>query len=469
MKKIHVNSLEPSKQQLNSLLEYYQAGRYADAEKLSISITQEFPKHPFAWKVLAAVLKQMGRINESLVACQKSLQLDPQDVEAHYNLGNTLNELGRLDKAEVSLRKAIALKPDFAEAHYNLGNTLKKLGRLDESEASYRQAITLKPDLAEAHFNLGNTLKKLGRLKEAEASYSQAIGIKPDFIKAIENRWLLLFQKKNFEAALIDADSYISKGSDQLDLTTLYALGRIDEIYKRIEVRSKTDNENISIAAFAAFVSKVEKKDATYNFCPNPMDYIYYSNISSHLKDSTNYIRDVIKQLDKVTTIWEPDNKTTIKGFQSPTGMNLFESPSGEIAKLKSIIIDELEVYHTKYSGKSCDYIKKWPAQKNLNGWHVILKQQGYQNPHIHRGGWLSGVIYLKVVPSMDKNEGAIEFSLNGENYSDINSSKLTYQPELGDIVFFPSSLHHRTIPFLTDTDRVIVSFDLKPNQLIRQ
>ena len=35
----------------------------------------------------------------------------------------------------------------------------------------------------------------------------------------------------------------------------------------------------------------------------------------------------------------------------------------------------------------------------------------------------------------------------------------------LGDIVFFPSSLHHRTIPFSTDTDRIIVSFDLKPKQ----
>ena len=435
MKKIHVNFIKPPQQQLNSLIEFYQTGRYIDAEKLSLSITKEFPMYQFAWKLLGAVLKQNGKINESLVATQKSLQLDPQDAEAYNNLGVMLQDLGRLNEAEVSLRQAITLKPDYVEAHYNLGNTLKKLGRLDE----------------------------------AEASYSQAIGIKPDFTEAIKNRWLLLFQKKNFEAALIDADSYISKGSDQLDLTTLYALGRIDEIYKRIEVRSKTDNENISIAAFAAFVSKVEKKDATYNFCPNPMDHIYYSNISSHLKDSTNYIRDVIKQLDKVTTIWEPDNKTTVKGFQSPIGMNLFESPSGEIAKLKSIIIDELEVYHKKYSGKSCDYIKKWPAQKNLNGWHVILKQQGYQNPHIHRGGWLSGVIYLKVVPSLDKNEGAIEFSLNGENYSDINSSKLTYQPELGDIIFFPSSLHHRTIPFSTDTDRVIVSFDLKPNQLIRQ
>ena len=62
------------------------------------------------------------------------------------------------------------------------------------------------------------------------------------------------------------------------------------------------------------------------------------------------------------------------------------------------------------------------------------------------------------------KNEGAIEFGLNGENYFDINSPKLIHQPKLGDIVLFPSSLHHRTIPFSTSTDRIIVSFDLQPN-----
>ena len=105
MKKIDVNFLEPSQQQLNSLLEYYQTGRYVDAEKLSLSITEEFPKHPFAWKVLAAVLKQMGKINESLVASQKSVQLDPQDAEAHNNLGVILQELGRLNEAEASLDK----------------------------------------------------------------------------------------------------------------------------------------------------------------------------------------------------------------------------------------------------------------------------------------------------------------------------------------------------------------------------
>ena len=73
MKEIDVNFLEPSQQQLNILLGYFQAGRYADAEKLSLSITQEFPEHPFAWKVLAVVLKLTGRISESLVASQKSV------------------------------------------------------------------------------------------------------------------------------------------------------------------------------------------------------------------------------------------------------------------------------------------------------------------------------------------------------------------------------------------------------------
>ena len=108
MKKIDVNFKKPTQQQLNSLLEHYQAGRYVDAEKLSVSITEEFPKHPFAWKVLVAVFKQMGKIKESLVASQKSVQLDPQDAEAHSNLGVLLQEQGRLKEAEASLSKAKA-------------------------------------------------------------------------------------------------------------------------------------------------------------------------------------------------------------------------------------------------------------------------------------------------------------------------------------------------------------------------
>jgi len=229
-----INFLEPPQEQLNSLLKYYQTGRYVDAEKLSVSITKEFPKHLFAWKVLGAALKQMGKINESLIASQKSVQLGPLDTEAHYNLANTLKELGRLDEAEVSYKKAIELKPDYAEAHYNLANTLKELGRLDEAEVSYKKAIELKPDYAEAHNNLGNTLKEIGRLDEAEVSYKQAIILKPDYAEAHYNLANTLKELGRLDEAEVSYKKAIELKPDYAEAhnnlgMTLKELGRLDE------------------------------------------------------------------------------------------------------------------------------------------------------------------------------------------------------------------------------------------------
>ena len=234
MKKIDVNFLEPSQQQLNSLLKYYQTGQYDDAKKLSLSITQEFPKHQFAWKVLGAALKQMGKINESLVAIQKSVELDPQDAKAHYNLGVMFKELGRLDEAEVSYRKAIALKPDYGEAHSNLGVTLQELGRLKEAETSYRQAITLKPDYVEAHYNLGVTLQELGRLKEAETSYRKAIALKPDLVEAHSNLGVTLKKLGKLNESEVSYTQAIKLKPDYAEAHnnlggTLQEFGRLDE------------------------------------------------------------------------------------------------------------------------------------------------------------------------------------------------------------------------------------------------
>ena len=91
--------------------------------KLALSLTEQFPHHQFTWKVLAAALKQTGKISEALTANQKAVELDTQDAEAHYNLGNTLQELGRLEEASASYRQAIHLKPDYAKAYSDLGNT----------------------------------------------------------------------------------------------------------------------------------------------------------------------------------------------------------------------------------------------------------------------------------------------------------------------------------------------------------
>jgi len=182
--KRNLKTNDPSQQQLSTLLEHYQHGRFNDAEKLAVFITKAFPKHQFAWKVLGAVLIAKGKISEALDVNQTAITLSPRDAAAHNNLGITLKELGRLAGAEASYKQAIALKPDYAEAHSNLGNTLKELGRLDEALESYNQAIALKPHVADDYYNLGVTLQGLGRLDDAEASYNEAIALKPGYADA---------------------------------------------------------------------------------------------------------------------------------------------------------------------------------------------------------------------------------------------------------------------------------------------
>ena len=485
------------KNEINQMLENYQNGKFDISLNLALSILKKDPKHNLTIKILGSIYEQQDKLDESLKMYQKSLALDNNDPEAHNNLGLVLQKQGRLQEAMLSLKKAIALKPDFIIAIYNLGNTLKEIGNLEDAEINLKRCIELKPNFLEAyinlantqsennnfkdaerslkkcielkqnfipaHYNLGNLLKKLGRLDEAMTSYNYLLKLKPSYKPALLGRGQIFFIKKKFDQALNDFDNCNTSESRARALITLYNSGNIDEIYQRIEKNAKIDEKNLRVAAFSSFISHKENKETKNNFCKNPLEFLYFSNLSSHLKNSDKFIDDLIDEIKHINASWEPSNKTTIKGFQSTK--NLFVDPKGKIKDLQKIIIDELQKYNLKFKDKSCLFINEWPLKKNLFGWHVILQQQGYQDPHIHPAGWLSGVIYLKVVPSLEKNEGAIEFSLNAQNYSDVKSPKFIHQPKKGDIVFFPSSLHHRTIPFTTNTDRIIISFDLLPDR----
>ena len=453
-----------NEQIINQAINLHIQGNISEAFKYyKYLINQGFENHDL-FSNYGAILQSIGELEKAELSIRKAIELNPKIGNAHYNLGITLKSLGKLEEAESSTRNAIKLNPNDAEAHSNLGSILIDLGRLEEGELSTRKAIQLNPNDAAAYSNLGGILKDLGKLQESENYYSKAISLNPNEINFKMNRSKLLFQREKFEEALKDSDSCNTEESRTQSLIVLYALGRIDEIYKRIEKTSKIDEQNISLAAFSAFISESEKKSTANNFCKNPLSFLYFSNLKFHIENYDPFIKEIINDLKDLATVWDPSNKATKNGFQTPAHINLFLNSPKNISHLQSIILNELDKYYMKFNTENCSYIKKWPAKKDLNGWHVVLKKQGYQESHIHPAGWLSGVIYLKVVPPLNDNEGAIEFSLNGVNYSHINSPQLTHQPKVGDIIFFPSSLHHRTIPFSTNTDRIVIAFDLLPN-----
>lgn len=171
----------------NLLFELFKSNKFTDAENLARSLTQEYPRNQFAWKVIGALLGRQGKNLDAIDAHKKAVELDPNDHESYCNLGVTFQLLGKLKEAEVNFTKAINLKPDHAKSYFNLANTLIAQNNLQEAEVNYTKAIELMPNYAEAYNNLANTLVKLGNIEKAISLYCKAISIYPNYTEALNN------------------------------------------------------------------------------------------------------------------------------------------------------------------------------------------------------------------------------------------------------------------------------------------
>lgn len=165
---------------LLGVLSWHQSHQYVDAETLYRSTIARNPDCWMAYNNLGA-LKLTGTLNDlndGLPLIKKALELNPEDAEAHNNLGYAWYRLGRYEGARSEHLAAVRLSPNFAAARANLGADLLALGQIDEAVAIYR-ALPPSARYAEAHDSLGTALMKLGRMDEAVREYQEAIGLNP--------------------------------------------------------------------------------------------------------------------------------------------------------------------------------------------------------------------------------------------------------------------------------------------------
>ena len=158
-------------------------------------------------------------------------------------------------------------------------------------------------------------------------------------------------------------------------------------------------------------------------------------------------------------------NQTLLYNGNQSSG-DLFLSKNSFIIELKKIILNEINSYYDLYKDNSCDFINNWPKKANIKGWYIKMLSDGFLTRHIHPDGWLSGSLYLKISDNLEGEEGNIEFSLHGEKYpfnDKVDHSYKSYSISVADIILFPSSLFHRTVPFKSDESRICIAFDLAP------
>ena len=109
---------------------------------------------------------------------------DDAECLARFKLGLYLHRTGCVDEAITNYRRVIQIEPDYLQAHVNLGNALDAAGRLDEAVGEFRTAVRINPRSYMPHYNLGFELGCLGRRDEAIKELRQALRLKPDFAAA---------------------------------------------------------------------------------------------------------------------------------------------------------------------------------------------------------------------------------------------------------------------------------------------
>ncbi|WP_377324667.1 tetratricopeptide repeat protein [Pimelobacter simplex] len=106
------------------------------------------------------------------------LELDADNVYAHYNLGLLAQEAGDDALAIKHYDAALKTDPEFTSALYNKGIVLET-SDLDAAVELYRRALAIDPDLAAAHMRLGFALLHLGKTDEAEEHLSTGVRLDP--------------------------------------------------------------------------------------------------------------------------------------------------------------------------------------------------------------------------------------------------------------------------------------------------
>jgi len=437
-------------------------GRLEEAKKKFRQAINLAPEYTEAHSELGITFKELGRMDKAEVSFTQAIALMPSFAEAHCNLGIALKELGRFNQAEARYREAIALKPDFAEAHYSLANTLQELGKLDEAETSYKQAISLKSDYAEAHCNLGIMLKELGRFDEAQASFAQAIALRPSFDEAHYNLGVLFFVGREYDLAAEQfelSDTYESK---------LYAIQcsyHQDEktvFYKKFDLLESQSQTNAVLGSLGFRSGSKYGVKKHNSFCNDPLKYVLKTNLNE-LYDFENTFIDTAKDVLKSNSVSYKMQGHLTNGVQ--TAGNIFMQGKFPDSEIESIIHAEIERYRIQFKDSEEGFIKNWPAAYEIKGWLVRMKSGGKLAPHMHDTGWITGSIYINTPARKNANAGNLALCLSDQEYiSGIDDSRQNIiDVTTGDLCLFPSSLHHYTIPFEENEDRIVLAFDVIP------
>ena len=164
------------------------------------------------WQFLLENQKRQRKWNDLVKYANDALELYPTDAEVYHYAGLGYLKLLDYNKSQELLttgRDLVIEKPDLLSQFYStLGSVFFKTNNWTECENSFEQALIQNPDNATALNNYAYylALKKV-QLDKALGIVQYAVSLQPNNAIYLDTYGFVLFQKKQFEKALLQFEA----------------------------------------------------------------------------------------------------------------------------------------------------------------------------------------------------------------------------------------------------------------------
>ncbi|MEX1153280.1 putative 2OG-Fe(II) oxygenase [Parvibaculum sp.] len=413
-------------------------GAFEEAGSLLTRAMQIAPRNATTWLNFGRLLQQMRRWGEALNHYERAAEFFPAHPGITSTLGQLYQRANRFAEAETQFRRTLESEPRPIH-HVSLGMVLLRQERTDEAIDAFQTAIAGNPNLSPAYGNLGNAEQKRGNIEAAAAAYEKAVTLNPK-----------------------DSVSYVSFGLARLRLGHAR---EATEIFERTLARHGPERR---AAAWLPFARAQELGEMPAGYRAEMGSLVTRATLArpEGYDGVTAFNATLAAALrEDPTLVWEPQGKATRKGGQ--TGL-LLDNPREPFIAFEKVLRLAIDAHFDSVKREpGHPWRSQIPRTYQLDLWGTLLSEGGHQHSHIHVGGWMSGVYYVSLPPTMGKDEardGWIEFGHPPPEFdAKFVPQTIAYEPREGDAFFFPSYLFHRTLPFSGDAPRISLAFDVKP------
>jgi tetratricopeptide (TPR) repeat protein len=364
---------------------------------------------------------------------RRAVAADPDNPALHLKLAAVA--MDRFDFDAAAERLEAALRLGAAEARSPLAHCFNQLRR-------HEQVLEILPGGGEPHHERAVAQLRLGREREAEAEFRAVLSADPNHRHACRQLCKLLRKSDRAAESLAICEDLQARGASHAQLFHDWGWAlALDGDLERAR----------ALLPSPARIAELE--------LPPPTGFA----------DITEFNRALADELTGNPCILSDFNTEEEANRGSSRVHSLFAGRNPELIRTLLATLERvIESWRPARAGGFDPWLDARPAAARLKAWGLIQRGGDYEEWHIHRGGWLSGVYYVEVPSSVADaadGRGSIEYGPPrrlAEAMPDLISRRRV-TPREGHLLLAPSHYPHRTIPTGAAELRISFAFDVVP------